>query len=71
MYDLTNVHVWADTNDYFFNNFMSPVLGGNYPGTIVLDVDTMTIDYFDAMGTGPATPAIEAILDAEHPCADY
>jgi hypothetical protein len=37
----------------------------------VIDVDTMSIAAFVAGGTSGATSAIQAILGAEHPCADY
>jgi len=69
-YGLTNVQVWADTTDYMYTNFTSQ-LGGSYPSTIVVDLDTMTIEYFAQTGIDGATSTIQAILDAEHPCADY
>ena len=64
--------MWADTGDYFFTNFTQyPPISGGYPSAIVIDVDTMTIDYFASGGTSGANSAIQAILDVEHPCADY
>jgi hypothetical protein len=52
-----------------YNNFTS-TLGGSYPSTLVIDVDTMEIRHFavgDAMGTASV---VNAILAADHPCAE-
>jgi len=69
---LVNVHVWADTTDYFIGAFTNyPPINLTYPNTIVLDVDTMTIDFVAATGISGGSAAIQAILDAEHLCADY
>lgn len=71
-HDLTNVHVWADTTDWFYYQFASQAsIGGGYPFTMVLDVDTMTLTYFQPGQIDAASSAIQAILGAEHPCADY
>jgi hypothetical protein len=71
-YDLTNVHVWADTTDYFYTNFASqPAIGGGYPFTMVIDVDTMAITYFAGGQIASAASAIQTILDAEHTCTEY
>jgi hypothetical protein len=69
---LVNVHVWADTADDIYYDFASqPSIDGGYPFTIVIDVDTMEITYFAPGQIASATSAIQAILDADHPCADY
>jgi hypothetical protein len=69
---LTNVYVWADTTDVIYYDFASqPSIGGGYPFSMVVDVDTMTMTYFSSGGLDYAESAIQAILDAEHPCADY
>ena len=71
-FGLTNVEVWGDTTDYFFMNFMSqPPANGGYPGSMVIDLDTMTLTSFTAGGPESASAAIDAILNADHPCADY
>jgi len=71
-FGLTNVHVWGDTDDYFYFNFMDgPPFNTYYPGTIVIDVDTMTITDLVPSGTSSADSAIHDILEADHPCADY
>jgi len=52
-----------------YNNFAS-TLGGVYPNTLVIDLDTMEIRYFeagDAMGTASV---VNGILAADHPCAE-
>ena len=68
-FDLTNVHVWGDTTDYMYNTFASAV-GGAYPSTMVVDLDTMELRYFEAGDVTAATSAIADILAAEHPCAN-
>ena len=71
-HDLVNVHVWADTTDDIYYDFASqPLIGGGYPFTMVIDVDTMELTYFQPGQISSASSAIQAILDAEHPCADY
>jgi hypothetical protein len=71
-FGLTNVHVWGDTTDYMYNNFMSgPPANGGYPGTMVVDLDTMTLTEFAAGGVDVANNAVNAILAADHPCAEY
>jgi hypothetical protein len=70
-YGLTNVKVWADTTDYMYTNFTSqPAIGGGYPSTIVIDLDTMTIKYFALTGIESTTSVIDAIYAAADPCAD-
>jgi hypothetical protein len=69
---LVNVHVWADTADDVYYDFASqPSIGGGYPFTIVIDVDAMEMTYFEPGQIASASTAIQAILDAAHPCADY
>ncbi|MCK9462231.1 MAG: hypothetical protein M0R80_21600 [Proteobacteria bacterium] len=71
-HDLTNVLVWADTDDIIYSDFASQTLiDGGYPFTMVVDADTMTMTYFQPGQISSASSAIQAILDAEHPCADY
>jgi hypothetical protein len=71
-YGLTNVHVWADTTDYMYTNFTSQTaIGGAYPSSMIIDVDTMTMTAFQQAGVENLTSQIDAILNAEHPCADY
>ena len=71
-YNLTNVHVWADTTDYFYNNFATQTaINGLYPFMIVIDVDNMKITYFALNGIQDAESAIQTILAAGHPCATY
>ena len=71
-HDLTNGHAWADTTDYLFTNFLSGgSIGGSYPSTMIIDVDTMEMTYLSLGGLDAAESAIQAITSAEHPCADY
>ena len=44
-FGLTDVQVWGDTTDYMYTNFAA-TLGGSYPNTLVIDIDTMEITYF-------------------------
>lgn len=71
-HNLTNVMVWGDTQDYMFNTFLSgaPINGG-YPSTMVIDLDTMELTYLQAAQMAQAESAIDAILAADHPCAEY
>ena len=67
-----DVGVWADTTDYIYTTWMSgPPANAGYPGTLVIDVDTMTLAAFNAGGPETASAQIQAILDADHPCAEY
>ena len=68
-FGLTNVHVWGDTEDYMYNNFAS-TLGGSYPNTIVVDIDTMEIRYFAGGDVTRAESVIDEILEEDHPCAE-
>jgi hypothetical protein len=71
-YGLTNVHVWGDTSNYMYYNYTSqPSIDGYYPSTLIIDVDTMTMTVLQQAGVSTLGSAIDAILDAEHPCADY
>lgn len=68
-FGLTNVQVWGDTTDYMYTNFAS-TLGGSYPNTLVIDLDSMEIRHLavgDAMG---AASVVNEILAADHPCAE-
>ena len=68
-FGLTDVQVWGDTTDYMYSNFAS-TLGGSYPNTLVIDLDSMEIRHFavgDAMGTASV---VNGILAADHPCAE-
>jgi len=66
---LTNIEVWGDTTDYMYSNFAS-ALGGSYPNTLVVDIDTMEIRYFSTGAVNSAVNAINEIVNADHPCAD-
>ena len=68
-FGLSNVHVWGDTTDYMYENFASTV-GGAYPNTLVIDLDTMQIRYFDAGDVSFAESTISEILAEPHPCAE-
>jgi hypothetical protein len=68
-FGLSNVQVWGDTTDYMYENFAS-TLGGAYPSTIVIDIDTMEIRYFQTGDVMAAEGAIDTILAADHPCAE-
>jgi hypothetical protein len=71
-YGLANVHVWADTTDEVYYDYaLQPSIGGGYPFAMVVDLDTMKMTYFGIDQITYADSAIKAILDADHPCADY
>ena len=61
--------MWADTSDYMYFNFAA-TLGGAYPHTLVIDIDTMELRYFQLGDVSSARSAINAILSAPHPCAE-
>ena len=64
--------VWGDTTDYMYMTWMQGApFNAGYPGGIVVDVDTMTLTSLSAGGPEAASGAIQAILDADHPCAEY
>ena len=69
-HNLTNVMVWGDTTDYMYNTFVA-AMGGSYPSTMVVDLDTMELRYFEIGDVHSSTAAIEEILNADHPCAEY
>lgn len=52
-----------------YNNFAA-TLGGSYPNTIVVDIDTMEITYFGAGDVTAAQGAVDEILASPHPCAE-
>ena len=55
-----------------YNNFMSgPPANGGYPGTMVIDLDTLTLTEFQPGGVDMVNSAVQAILNADHPCAEY
>ena len=66
---LTNVEVWGDTEDYIYSNFAASV-GGAYPSSMVVDLDTMELRYFDVGDVHAAISTIEEIVNADHPCAE-
>lgn len=71
-YGLTNVHVWADTTNYMYWNYVSqPVIDSYYPSVLIIDADTMTMTVLQQTGVTTQGSAVDAILNAEHPCADY
>ena len=45
-------------------------LGGQYPSTIVVELDTMTIRSFDLGGVGGTTSLVNQILAEDHPCGE-
>jgi hypothetical protein len=63
--------VWGDTTDYMYNTFVASQMGGSYPSTMVIDLDTMELRFFQAGAVDSANSAIQEILDADHPCAEY
>jgi hypothetical protein len=69
-YNLTNVMVWGDTTDYMYTNF-GQALDGSYPFTMVVDIDTMELVYLQGGDSSGAMSSIQAILNADHTCADY
>ncbi len=71
-FNFQNTIVWGDTTDYLYTTWMmgAPFNAG-YPGTIVVDIDTMTLNTLSPGGPEAASVAIQGILDADHPCADY
>jgi len=53
-------------------NFMQhPPANGAYPGIFVIDLDTMELRDFKVGDIAQADQAVNAILQADHPCADY
>jgi hypothetical protein len=38
---------------------------------MVIDLDTMTLSDFSAGGVDMVSSAVNAILSADHPCAEY
>lgn len=68
-FGLTNVQVWGDTTDYMYSNFGASI-GGSYPNTLVVDIDTMEITYFGPGDVTAAQSAVDAILATPDPCAE-
>ena len=68
-FGLTNVRVWGDTTDYMYNNFGSQV-GGSYPSTMVIDLDTMVIEHFQLGRVDDVDSVINGILSEPNPCAE-
>ena len=66
---LQQVLVWGDTTDYMYNNFASQ-MGGSYPFTMVVKLDTMELTYMSLGDVHSATSAIDDILAAPDPCAE-
>jgi len=62
--------VWGDTTDYMYYTFTAPLAGGNYPSTMVIDLDTMTLRAFVLGSVTDAEHAVQQILNEPHPCAD-
>ena len=52
-----------------YDNF-AQTLGGSYPNTIVVDIDTMEITYFQPGDITAAQSAVDAILASPDPCAE-
>jgi hypothetical protein len=71
MYGFQDAVVWADTTDYIYQTWMSQAPFNNgYPGSMVIDIDTMTLTYASPGGPMGATSAIQTILDNAHECAE-
>ena len=66
---LQDVLVWGDTTDYMYQNF-STQLGGSYPFTMVVKLDTMELTYMSLGDVHSATSAIDAILADVDECAE-
>ena len=67
-----NVKVWGDTTDFIYSTWMSSApFNAGYPGSMVIDVDTMTLTSLSPGGPETTSAAIQAILDAPHPCAEF
>jgi hypothetical protein len=62
--------VWGDTTDYMYSTFTGPQMGGLYPSTMVIDLDTMTLRAFAQGGYSAVTNTVDQILNEPHPCAD-
>jgi hypothetical protein len=70
-FGLTNVHVWGDTTDYVFNNFAGPApINGSYPNVMVVEFDTMTLDFIGIGGLDQVGAYVAEILDTVDDCAD-
>ena len=52
-----------------YDNFAA-ALGGSYPNTIVVDIDTMEITHFGPGDVTAAQSAVDAILATPDPCAE-
>jgi hypothetical protein len=52
-----------------YNNFAS-TLGGSYPSTLVIDLDTMEIRHFSAGDAMGKASVVNGILAADHPCTE-
>ena len=52
-----------------YTNFAA-TLGGSYPNTLVIDIDTMEITYFAPGDVTYAQSAVDAILATPDPCAE-
>jgi hypothetical protein len=71
-YGLYNVMVWGDTTDYMYLNFMQhPPANVAYPGIFVVDLDTMELTDFKVGDIHQVDASVNAILQADHPCAEY
>ena len=68
-FGLTNIQVWGDTTDYMYTNFTS-ALGGSYPSTLVIELDTMEIRYFRVGAVDTAESWVAEVLSEDHPCAE-
>lgn len=64
------MHVWGDTTDYMYTNFCGPLGGGNYPSSMVIELDTMTLTAFEVGQVAALENKVQQILDAAHPCAE-
>ena len=66
-----NVIVWGDTTDYIYSTWMSQApFNAGYPGSMVIDIDTMSLTYASPGGPEGASGAIQTILDNANECAE-
>lgn len=68
-FGLSGVQVWGDTTDHMFYTYIEG-LGGSYPTTAVIELDTMKIRYFRTGSVETATAWVNEVLAEDHPCAE-
>ena len=68
-FGLTNVQVWGDTTDHMYYTYLQ-ALGGSYPATMVVELDTMEIRYLQVGAVDNASSWVGEILAEDHPCGE-